>query len=55
MPNGKSAGCDGLSVIEIYKVLWQEIGQILFKAILFAYDKGELHLSARQGIISLIM
>ena len=41
MPSGKSAGCDGLPV-EIYRVLWDEIGTILYNAILFALKKGEL-------------
>ena len=53
MAINKMQGCDGLSV-EIYQCLWDELGSVLHAAVLYAYEKCELHLSARRGVISLI-
>ena len=53
MGKDKSPGCYGLTV-EIFQVLWEDIKIPLFNTIMYAYDKEELHLSARRGIISLI-
>ncbi len=50
MPNGKTPGCDGLPV-EFYKVFWNKIKKPLHEALMYA---GELHISARRGIITLI-
>ena len=53
MECGRSQGCDGLPV-EIYRALWDNIAKVLHKAVLYACEHGELHISARRGIISLI-
>ena len=53
MESGKVPDCDGLPV-EIYHCLWDGLSDPLYEAIMFAYEKGELHLSARRDIISLI-
>ncbi len=53
MPNNKSPGCDGLPT-EFYKFFWSKIKHVVFNAMKFAYEKGELHISARRGVITLI-
>ena len=53
MQKGKTPGCNGLPV-EIYASLWDTTAVPLHNAILYAFNKGELHRSARRGIISLI-
>ena len=46
-------GCDGLPALW-YQVMWEEIEQYLYEAYLYAYEAGELHISARRGYLSLI-
>ena len=53
MERCKTPGCDGLGV-EVYSCAWQLFGPELLKALQFAFEKGELHLSARRVIISLM-
>ncbi len=53
MPNNKTPGCDGLPA-EFYKVFWNKIKDVLYEAIIYAYHSGEMHISARRGIITLI-
>ena len=53
MPNNKTPGCDGLPA-EFYKVFWNKIKDLLYEAVMYAYRKGEMHISARRGIITLI-
>lgn len=53
MSNGKTPGADGLP-IEIYKVLWNKIGQVLFQAFLTAHNNKQLFRSATVGVITLI-
>lgn len=53
MQNGKTPGCDGISV-EFYKCFWMKLRVPLYEAILFAIENGMLHNSARKGIITLI-
>ena len=50
---GRTPGSDWLAV-EVFWCTWDAILEPLHKAILYAYDMGHLHLSARRGIISLI-
>ena len=48
----QTPGCDGLAV-EIYLMLWDQLGILLYKAQLFAYDNGQLHLSCEKGYYKL--
>ncbi len=45
--------CDGLPC-EFYKFFWPKIKDVLYNALKHAYEKGELHISARRGVITLI-
>ncbi len=49
MPNGKTLGCDGLP-IEFYKVFWNKIGDWVLDAFNYAFQQGNLHISARRGL-----
>ena len=49
----KSPGCDGLTA-EFYQFLWSHIGETYYMALKEAIAMGQLHLSARRGIITLI-
>ena len=51
--NDKSPGLDGLP-IEFYKIFWPEIKEYFMNFVTLANNKGELGLSQRQGIISLL-
>lgn len=53
MNDGKTPGCDGLQV-EFYKVYWSRIKHVLFNAITYAIQTGQLHTSATRGIITLL-
>ncbi len=53
MPNNKTPGCDGIPA-DFYKVFWGKMKNILYEAIMYDYEQGELHISARRGIITLI-
>ena len=51
--NGKAPGLDGLP-IEFYKVFWLDIKEYFLGSINYSYQQGELSISQKQGIISLI-
>ena len=51
---GRTPGCDGLGP-EIYLHFWDQLCKPLIQVTHFAYEKGTLHLSARRGIINLIL
>ena len=53
-PKNKAGGCDGLSA-EFYQFFWSKLRIPYYEAIGYAIDQGHLHLSARRGIISLIL
>ena len=53
MRNDKAPGPDGIP-IEVYKVCWPEIGQIMLEACLESYQQGELYHQAKKGILNLI-
>ena len=53
MRSGHSPGCDGLGP-ECYLVFWDQLGPLSLNALNYAIEKGELHLSARRDIITLI-
>ncbi len=51
--NNKSPGNDGLT-IEFYKAFWKKLGSELKECFNYCYDHGELTVTQRQAIISLI-
>ena len=51
--SNKTPGCDGLTV-ELYRVLWNELKNLLYQNYSEALEKGHLNDSARRGIINLI-
>ena len=51
--NNKSPGCDGLS-IEFYRKFWEKIGPKLVNTLNYSKEKGQLSLSQRRGIITLL-
>ena len=51
--NNKAAGCDGIPP-DLYKVFWSKLEKIYFEMIIQSINKGQLHLTARRGIISLL-
>lgn len=53
MPNCKTPGCDGLPV-EIYKVLWSRIKNLVYEAMIHALETKELAQAMRRGVITLI-
>ncbi|KAL9978634.1 hypothetical protein ACROYT_G016171 [Oculina patagonica] len=53
MAKGKSLGSDGLSV-EFYLAFWESVGQELVDSLNYAFECGELTISQRRGIITLI-
>ena len=48
MKNGKSPGCDGISV-DFYKKFWPVLGDMLVNALNYAQEKGELSQSQKRG------
>ena len=53
MAKGKSPGSDGLSA-EFYLAFWESLGQDLVESQNYAFECGELTISQRRGIITLI-
>ena len=51
--NDKTPGVDGI-IAQFYKDYWELIADQLHEAYLYAFDLGELHISARRGVLSLI-
>ena len=51
--HNKSPGNDGLT-IEFYKAFWKKIGNDLIDCFNYSYEHGELTITQRQAIISLI-
>ena len=51
--NNKTPGNDGLTV-EFYKFFWPEIGTLLVDSLNYAYSHGELSITQKQAIITLI-
>ena len=52
-PNNKTPGSDGI-IAEFYKTFWHDIKKPLIECLNNAFLKGELSITQRQGIISLI-
>ena len=53
MAKNKSPGTDGLSA-EFYLTFWDDLGQELVDSLNYAFECGELAISQRRGIITLI-
>ena len=53
MKNGKSPGSDGFPA-EFYKFFWRDIGQYVLNSINDAMDIGELSITQKQAIITLL-
>ena len=53
MQNGKSPGSDDFTS-EFYKAFWDEIGDDVVQSINYAYDKGELSICQKRGVITLL-
>ena len=53
MKNGKSPGCDGLTV-EFYKTFWPVLGEIITEVFNYSVNKGELSESQKRGVITLL-
>ena len=51
--NGKSPGSDGFTA-EFYKFFWKELSENLTSSLNHAFEKGELSICQRRGIISLL-
>ncbi len=54
MSTGKSPGNDGLTVM-FYKTFWNIFGNLVVNSLNYAYNKGELSNSQKQGVITLIL
>ena len=53
MENFKSPGIDGLPV-EFYKIFWNDVSDLLINSFNHSYTKGELSITQKQGIITLL-
>ena len=53
MQNFKSPGTDGFPA-EFYKIFWHSVSDILINSFNYSYDKYELSISQKQGIITLL-
>ena len=53
MEAGKSLGTDGLPA-EFYKFFWNDISDMLVKALNYGYEMGQLSVTQRRGIIKLL-
>ena len=53
MQNRKSPGSDGFTA-EFYKAFWEEIGDDVVQSVNYAFDKGELSICQKRGIITLL-
>ena len=51
--NGKSLGSDGFTA-EVYKFFWKQLSENLTSSLSHAFEKGELSICQRRGIISLL-
>ena len=51
--NNKTPGSDGFT-IELYRFFWSAIGPIMVDSFNYAFENGEMSISQKRGIISLI-
>jgi hypothetical protein len=53
MPNNKSPGSDGFTV-EFWKFFFHDLGDFLVRSLNYAYESGELSVTQRLGLITLL-
>lgn len=53
MANNKSPGSSGFNA-EFFKVFWRQIGCFVVRSINYSYQKGELSITQKQGLITCI-
>jgi len=53
LKNSKTPGIDGIPA-EFYKLFWNDIKEIVLASMNYAYEKNELSLDQRRGLISLV-
>ena len=53
MKNDKSPGTDGFTS-EFFKFFWKDIGHFLLRSINYSFEKGELSVTQKQGIITIL-
>ena len=53
MKNNRSPGSDGYGA-DFFKVFWNKIGHFVVKSINYGYEKGELSVTQKEGIITVI-
>ena len=53
MKNGKSPGLDGFTT-EFFKFFWKDLGAFLVRSINYAFEKGEMSVTQRRGVITCI-
>ena len=53
MKNDKTPGTDGYST-EFFKFFWKDVGIFLLRSVNYSFDKGELSITQKQGIISIL-
>ena len=53
MKNNRSPGSDGYGA-DFFKVFWNKIGHFVVRSINYGYEKGELSVTQKEGIITVI-
>ena len=53
MKNDKTPGTDGYTT-EFFKFFWKDVGIFLLRSVNYSFDKGELSITQKQGIISIL-
>ena len=53
LKNNSCPGSDGLP-IEVYKMYWNDIKEVLISVINTIYENGEIHRTGRQGVLNLL-
>ena len=53
MSNFKTPGSDGIP-IEFYKLLWNDISDLVLNSFKYSYENDQLSISQKQGIITLL-
>ena len=53
MSNNRSPGSDGFTP-EFFKVFWKQLGDFILRSVNYGFQKGELSITQREGIITCI-
>ena len=53
MKNDKTPGTDGYTT-EFFNFFWKDVGIFLLRSVNYSFDKGELSITQKQGIISIL-